>query len=254
MTHRRPRLPQRPRLRRPPPPARARPGRRATAGCSAVVPGRRPRRRTPRPATEVVDLAGGLLLPGFPDAHVHPVQGGLERLRCDLTELSHPRGVPRARSGRTPPRTRTVPWILGGGWAMAAFPGGTPTAADLDAVVAGPAGVPAQPRPPRRLGQHPRRCELAGIDARHPRPAGRPDRARRRRPPDRHPARGRDGAGRSGTARRPPTRSTTPALLAGQAYLHSLGVTAWQDAIVGAYAGMRRPGVDVPAARSTTAT
>lgn len=31
--------------------------------------------------TTVVDLAGGLLLPGFQDAHVHPVQGGLERIR-----------------------------------------------------------------------------------------------------------------------------------------------------------------------------
>src|SRR3954447_25461583 len=30
-------------------------------------------------ATEVVDLDSGLLLPGFVDAHVHPVQGGLER-------------------------------------------------------------------------------------------------------------------------------------------------------------------------------
>ena len=28
----------------------------------------------------VIDVAGGLLLPGFTDAHVHPVQGGLERL------------------------------------------------------------------------------------------------------------------------------------------------------------------------------
>ena len=37
---------------------------------------------------EVVDLAGGLLSPGFVDAHVHPIQGGLERLRCDLSELS----------------------------------------------------------------------------------------------------------------------------------------------------------------------
>ena len=37
------------------------------------------------PRTETVDLAGGLLLPGFVDAHVHPVQGGLERMRCDLS-------------------------------------------------------------------------------------------------------------------------------------------------------------------------
>src|SRR3954451_7321458 len=37
--------------------------------------------------TDVVDLAGGVVLPGFQDAHVHPVQGGVERLRCDLTGL-----------------------------------------------------------------------------------------------------------------------------------------------------------------------
>ena len=41
-----------------------------------------------------VDLGGGLLAPGFVDAHVHVVQGGLERIRCDLTRT--------ARSGRVP--------------------------------------------------------------------------------------------------------------------------------------------------------
>ena len=42
------------------------------------------------------------------------------------------------------------------------------------------------------------------------------------------------------------------ALLAGQAYLHSLGVTSWQDAIVGSYSGMDDPGstyVDAAAQR-----
>src|SRR5680860_1820227 len=37
---------------------------------------------------DVVDLDGGLLAPGFVDAHVHAVQGGLERTRCDLSEDS----------------------------------------------------------------------------------------------------------------------------------------------------------------------
>src|SRR5262245_21619414 len=36
-------------------------------------------------ADREVDLAGGLVSPGFVDAHVHAVQGGLERLRCDLS-------------------------------------------------------------------------------------------------------------------------------------------------------------------------
>jgi len=35
-----------------------------------------------------VDLRGGLIAPGFVDAHVHTVQGGLERIRCDLSELN----------------------------------------------------------------------------------------------------------------------------------------------------------------------
>src|SRR6476661_10719612 len=35
--------------------------------------------------TTHVDLQGGLVAPGFVDAHVHAVQGGLERVRCDLS-------------------------------------------------------------------------------------------------------------------------------------------------------------------------
>ena len=41
---------------------------------------------------------------------------------------------------------------------------------------------------------------------------------------------------------RTPAEDYYDGLLAGQAYLHSLGVTGWQDAIVGNYAGMDDPG------------
>src|SRR6201992_1611925 len=37
------------------------------------------------PPPRVVDLRGRLAIPAFGDAHVHPVQGGLESLRCDLS-------------------------------------------------------------------------------------------------------------------------------------------------------------------------
>ena len=40
------------------------------------------------PSTEIVDLRGRMLIPGFQDAHVHPVWGGLDMLRCDLAELT----------------------------------------------------------------------------------------------------------------------------------------------------------------------
>ena len=156
-----------------------------------------------------------------------------------------PRGLPRRDRGVRRRRTRTTPWILGGGWAMPAFPGGTPTAADLDRGGAGPAGVPAQPRPPRRLGQQP----------------GAGDRRDRRATPPTRPTAGSSAtptAARRGTlhegATRAGRRATLPrttgedyyaALLAGQAYLHSLGVTGWQDAIVGAYSGMDDPALDL---------
>src|SRR5262249_44995723 len=82
----------------------------------------------------VIDLAGGLLAPGFVDAHVHAVQGGLERIRCNLSALrTRYDYLARVRDYAT--THPDAPWILGGGWSMPAFPGGTPIAADLDAVV-----------------------------------------------------------------------------------------------------------------------
>lgn len=42
------------------------------------------------PGTEVVDLAGKLLLPGFLDAHVHPQGAGLELGLCHLADTVDP--------------------------------------------------------------------------------------------------------------------------------------------------------------------
>jgi len=190
------------------------------------------------PGTTTVDLGGGLLLPGFTDAHVHTVQGGLERIRCDLSS-----GETREdylALVRTYAAGHDGPWILGGGWAMAAFPGGTPTAADLDRV------VPDRPvllpnRDHHGAWVNGRALELAGITRETP------------DPPDGRIERDATGAP-TGTLHEgamdlvarllPPTspEELDRALAAGQAHLHSLGVTGWQDAIVGAYAGMEDPG------------
>ena len=86
------------------------------------------------PATEVVDVAGGLLTPGFQDAHAHPVAAGVELMRCDLNDsLSAQDTLARiAKYAATHP---DVPWILGSGWSMSDFPQGTPNREALDAVV-----------------------------------------------------------------------------------------------------------------------
>ena len=191
------------------------------------------------PGAEVVDLAGGLVAPGFVDAHVHAVQGGLERRRCDLSGSSTREqylAAIRAYADADP----DLPWILGGGWAMAAFPGGTPTAADLDAVVPDrPVFLPN--RDHHGAWVNSRAMELAGITRDSPDPPH----GRFERGPDGSPSGTLHEGAMAVVSRHTP--GPTPedyyhALLTAQTYLHSLGVTGWQDAIVGDYAGMDDPG------------
>ena len=188
----------------------------------------------------VVDLDGGLLSPGFVDAHVHAVQGGLERVRCDLAPVPEDAHAYLEAVAAYAHARPDVPWILGGGWSMAVFPGGTPTAAELDhAVPDRPAFLPN--RDHHGAWVNTAALERAGID-RHT-----PD------PPDGRIERDAQGDP-TGTLHEGAMRLVTPllprtldedydaALAEGQRYLLSLGVTGWQDAIVGAYAGMDDPG------------
>ena len=193
----------------------------------------------PGPDVRVVDLAGGLLAPGFTDAHVHPIQGGLERLRCDLSE-HETRGEYLAAVRAYADNHPEVTWILGGGWSMPAFPGGTPVAADLDTVVPDrPVFLPN--RDHHGAWVNSRALELAGITRETPDP---PD-GRIERDADGNPS-GTLHEGATALVSRHLPRTTgadyRAALLAGQEYLHSLGITGWQDAIVGSYSGMDDPG------------
>jgi predicted amidohydrolase YtcJ len=132
------------------------------------------------------------------------------------------------------------PWITGGGWAMAAFPGGTPRADDLDAVVAD-RPVLLHNRDHHGAWANSRALELAGLTAESPDPAD----GRIERLPDGRP----QGTLHEGAvdlvARLLPELSTAEyaaGLSEGQRFLFALGVTAWQDAIVGAYDGMADAG------------
>jgi predicted amidohydrolase YtcJ len=194
---------------------------------------------TAGPGVEVVDLDGGLLAPGFVDAHVHAVQGGLERIRCDLSGVTGRDGYLAAIATYATDHPE-APWILGGGWAMAAFPGGTPTARELDRVVADrPVYLPN--RDHHGAWVNTRALELAGVDAMTPDPPH----GRIERDADGNPT-GTLHEGAMGlVSRHAPDGDPDEyyrGLLAGQRYLHSLGVTGWQDAIVGDYAGMQDPG------------
>ncbi|WP_405593708.1 amidohydrolase [Streptomyces sp. NBC_01092] len=190
------------------------------------------------PRTEVVDLAGRLLLPGFQDAHVHPVPAGLELTQCDLTATrtaDETLAVVRAYADAHPERE----WITGGGWSMEAFEGGTPTKELLDAVVPDrPVYLPN--RDHHGAWVNSRALALAGITRDTPDPAdGRID-----RDPSGEPSGSlQEGAMQLVGRLTPPATQAdrVAALLHAQRRLHALGITAWQDALVGDFLGMDDP-------------
>jgi predicted amidohydrolase YtcJ len=88
------------------------------------------------PRTRVVDLPGRMVLPGFHDAHVHPVTGGVELAQCNLNDLPTAEAVidkvRQCAAGRGPDE-----WVVGGGYGLPVFPGGLARKEDLDAVTGG---------------------------------------------------------------------------------------------------------------------
>ena len=88
------------------------------------------------PDTTVISQPGGLVLPGFQDAHVHPLSSGVDQFDCNLDiqpqEQQAYLDAISACATRMPDRE----WISGGGWSVAAFaPGGIPNKDALDAIV-----------------------------------------------------------------------------------------------------------------------
>jgi predicted amidohydrolase YtcJ len=188
--------------------------------------------------TRVIDLRGQLALPAFGDAHVHPVSGGLESLRCNLVGLrSRPEcleTVSRYCSALAPGA-----WVLGGGWTMSAFPGGLPAAADLDTVTGGrPAFLPN--RDHHSAWVNTAALSRAGIDAGTADPA---DGRIERDPSGRATGVLHDGAMRLVAGLVPPASDAEllAGLVAGQSHLHSLGITSFQDACVGAAGELGMP-------------
>ncbi|MEJ8672344.1 amidohydrolase [Streptomyces sp. MS1.AVA.1] len=190
------------------------------------------------PRTQVVDLAGRLLLPGFQDAHVHPVPAGLELTQCDLTgakTADETLAAVRAYADAHPERE----WITGGGWSMEAFEGGTPTKELLDAVAPDrPVYLPN--RDHHGAWVNSRALALAGITRDTPDPAdGRIDRDASGEPSGTLQEGAMQLVGRLTPPATPADR--VAALLHAQRHLHALGITAWQDALVGDFLGMDDP-------------
>jgi predicted amidohydrolase YtcJ len=181
------------------------------------------------PRTRVIELGGRTVVPGFQDAHVHPIGAGLEMLRCSLHDR-HGLDAYLAAVVEYAARRPDAEWITGGGWSMDDFPGGTPRAEDLDRV------LPDRPAfLPNRDGHgawvNTLALERAGLTA------------ATLDPPDGRIERNADGSP-SGTLHEGAAdlverlipedteQEMLDALVWAQAELHRLGITAWQDAWV----------------------
>src|SRR5581483_12028528 len=66
------------------------------------------------PDTKMIDGRGRLLLPGFNDAHVHFLDGGLDLDRVDLKDARTPQEFARRIADRA--KRRPGRWVLGGNW------------------------------------------------------------------------------------------------------------------------------------------
>ena len=187
------------------------------------------------PGATEVDLAGGLLVPGLRDSHIHPLQGGLDQLSVDLTTAPNDLEAYLdlvAEHARANPEQ---PWLAGGGWAMSAFPGGLPTATMLDAVT-GERPCFLVNRDRHGAWVNTAALRLAGITAPTPDPSdGRIERDASGAP---------TGLLHEGATRLvaslmpvPDLEHCAKALLRAQQHLHGLGLTGWHDAIIGEYLG-----------------
>ncbi|MGB6457283.1 MAG: amidohydrolase [Streptosporangiaceae bacterium] len=188
--------------------------------------------------TEVVDLRGRALLPGFQDAHVHPAFAGVTMIGCNLmgaTTLAEA----LARIAAYPRQHPEHEWIAGSGWRMEWFAGGTPDRHALDAVTRDRPAYLTN-RDGHGAWANTRALELAGLDARTPDPID----GRIEREPDGTPQ-GTLHEGAANLVGRLVPALTVEDRLAGlllaQRHLHARGITAWQDAIVGEYLGHQDP-------------
>ncbi|KJL32311.1 amidohydrolase [Microbacterium azadirachtae] len=181
--------------------------------------------------TRVVDAAGGLIHPGFVDAHVHASFAGVERLSLDLTparSVEETFDLIRAAAEHS-----EGAWLTGGGWDHELFP--MPTRQMLDAI------EPDRPVALNDAGHHTlwvnsKALQLAGVTRDTPQPHGGEICLDEVGDPTGY---------LNETAAELVGRIIPPAtddeiyegLLNAQNHLWSLGVTGWHEAILGEYNG-----------------
>ncbi len=126
--------------------------------------------------TQTLNLHGRMMLPGFHDIHVHPVESGVLYQQCVLFDI---RGVPKLldKVKECALANPDDEWIVGGGWTLDNFiPTGLPDKKLLDDIVPD-RPVSLKSSDGHSLWVNSKALEFAGIDATTPDPEnGRIDR------------------------------------------------------------------------------
>ena len=82
---------------------------------------------------QVFELGGRMVLPGFHDAHVHPMYGGITLMQCDLSSSANAAAL-IALVEQCDAALPEGEWLVGGGWDLSLFPNANPSKSLLDAV------------------------------------------------------------------------------------------------------------------------
>lgn len=86
-------------------------------------------------STRVITLEPGqMAMPGIQDSHVHLLDGGLDRLKCDLLNLKTPAQIIEKLQAYIAAHP-DAPWIIATGWAPPLYADGNPHKADLDKIL-----------------------------------------------------------------------------------------------------------------------
>jgi predicted amidohydrolase YtcJ len=182
------------------------------------------------PDTRVISQPGGMVLPGFQDAHLHPYTSGLDHFDCSLDILPSTVETYLGKVRECGATMTDREWIVGGGWQLTAFaPDGRPDKSLLDSA------LPDRPAlffsgDGHTAWANSRAMAIAGITAETPDPPnGRIDRD----PLSGEPSGSFQEAAMdllSAHVPPPPASQRDAAMRHALDYLHSLGITAMQEA------------------------
>jgi predicted amidohydrolase YtcJ len=123
------------------------------------------------PSTRMIDARGRMVLPGFHDAHIHPLAAALERDDCDVSQKTDLASLTAAIS-RCATTAPMKPWIVAFGWKEAQVSARIATSQALDKAVPDRPVVVKAAYGGQSIWVNSRALRIAGVTVSTPDPTG----------------------------------------------------------------------------------